>query len=305
MSRLPKNVTSHSGTDCKKPTPSMASMISLRQRHAGGAHAADTAHDGLHHAAADSEHRGHQFHGTAYGNFGQQKADEMPQGKLWTLQITKAGGRAEHAHGKEQHQQTVAKGFQAVVDADDGIPDLPAPECLRRGGDKAPDLRQLFIPCIEGRLQRANDPVIQFLSPQFSKEVRGAGSTACPFSVTLRRWQSKSPLAKAIIRPPKRHRKPLRPLAGVVRLDAHAHLHDAPAENDNAQSLDDGKHEVRQIPHDGQRVISGQRGTGRVRRRPAPSGQAPHIGGLPGSSGGQSQAKCVFFSWLFLPHVIQ
>ena len=28
MSRLPKNVTSHSGTDCKKPTPSMASMIS-------------------------------------------------------------------------------------------------------------------------------------------------------------------------------------------------------------------------------------------------------------------------------------
>ena len=73
----------------------------------------------------------------------------MPQGKLRALEVAEAGGRAEHAHSEKQHQQAITKGFQTVIDGDDGIPKLAAAEGLRRGGDKAPYLCQLFVPCIE------------------------------------------------------------------------------------------------------------------------------------------------------------
>lgn len=54
--------------------------------------------------------------------------------------------------------------------------------------------------------------------------------------------------------------KALGALAGVVALDAHAHLDDTPAQNDDAQGLDDGKDEVRQVIHDSQRVIASGKG---------------------------------------------
>ena len=117
------------------------------------------------------------------------EADEMPQGKLWALEVAESGGRVEHAHSEKQHQQAITKGFQTVIDGDDGVPNLTAAKDLRRGGDKAPYLCQLFVPCIKGRLQIADDPVIQMISPHFSSEVRGAGSTACPFSVRPRQWR--------------------------------------------------------------------------------------------------------------------
>lgn len=49
----------------------------------------------------------------------------------------------------------------------------------------------------------------------------------------------------------------LGPLAGVVGLKAHAHLHDPPAQNDDAQGLDDGEDKFRQIVDDGERIGPG------------------------------------------------
>ena len=46
----------------------------------------------------------------------------------------------------------------------------------------------------------------------------------------------------------------LRSLRRVVGLHGHTELHNAPAEDDNADCLDAGKDEIRKIVHDGQRV---------------------------------------------------
>ena len=46
----------------------------------------------------------------------------------------------------------------------------------------------------------------------------------------------------------------LRALAGIMGLDGHPHLHDAPAQDNDAQGLDDGKDEVAHIVYDSQRV---------------------------------------------------
>ena len=40
-------------------------------------------------------------------------------------------------------------------------------------------------------------------------------------------------------------------------LDGHTHLHDAPAQDNDAQGLDDGKDEVAHIVYDSQRVACG------------------------------------------------
>ena len=77
---------------------------------AGGGHTADTAHDGLHDTAADGENAGHNFHSGADGQLCQHKADEMPQYKFRALEVPKAGGGLENAHGEEQHQQAIAHG---------------------------------------------------------------------------------------------------------------------------------------------------------------------------------------------------
>ena len=47
-------------------------------------------------------------------------------------------------------------------------------------------------------------------------------------------------------------------LAGVMRLDAHAYLYDAPAEDDDADGLDDIENKIRQAADNGQRIIGGQ-----------------------------------------------
>ena len=39
-------------------------------------------------------------------------------------------------------------------------------------------------------------------------------------------------------------------------LDRHAHLHDAPAENDNAQRLDDAKNKIGKVIHNIQRIAA-------------------------------------------------
>ena len=74
----------------------------------------------------------YQLQRRAYCYLCQQKPDEMPQGKFRPLQFTEAGCRAEYTHCKKQHQQTIAKAYQCVVDADNDCPDLAAAKALRR-----------------------------------------------------------------------------------------------------------------------------------------------------------------------------
>ena len=59
----------------------------------------------------------------------------------------------------------------------------------------------------------------------------------------------------------------LGPLAGVMGLKAHAHLHDPPAQDDDAQGLDDGEDKIREVIDDGEGIAAsggegrdGQRG---------------------------------------------
>ena len=54
----------------------------------------------------------------------------------------------------------------------------------------------------------------------------------------------------------------LRSLAGVVALDTHAHLHHAPAQDDDANGLDAGENEGGQVVDDGQRITTGGAGSG-------------------------------------------
>lgn len=61
-------------------------------------------------------------------------------------------------------------------------------------------------------------------------------------------------------------------LAGVVGLDGHAHLHHAPAQDDDTQGPDNGENKVAQIVHDGQRV-AGAAGSGQGRDRQHGEGQ--------------------------------
>ena len=48
--------------------------------------------------------------------------------------------------------------------------------------------------------------------------------------------------------------KTLGALAGIVGLKAHAHLDNAPAQDDDTQGLDDGKDKLTQVVNDSQRV---------------------------------------------------
>ena len=51
-------------------------------------------------------------------------------------------------------------------------------------------------------------------------------------------------------------------LAGVVGLDGHAHLHYTPAQDDNANGLDAGENEVREVVYNGQGIAVSQGGDG-------------------------------------------
>ena len=58
----------------------------------------------------------------------------------------------------------------------------------------------------------------------------------------------------------KKGQETIRPLAGIVRLKRKANLHNTPAEQDNADSLDCRKNKRGHIIDRGQRVISRERG---------------------------------------------
>ena len=78
---------------------------------------------------------------------------------LTELYFREATHGLDHAHHEKQHQQGVAYGLQAAVDADDHGPYSAAPEILRAGGDQRPDLRQLIVPGGQGGVQVVYDPV--------------------------------------------------------------------------------------------------------------------------------------------------
>lgn len=51
-------------------------------------------------------------------------------------------------------------------------------------------------------------------------------------------------------------------MACIVGLDRHAHLHNAPAQNDDADGADAGKDEVGEIVYNGERVAACGKGRG-------------------------------------------
>ena len=100
----PRKDTSQRGIDCKKPTLSMASTISLGRVAACVTAPPIPTHNGLHDAAADGEDSGHDLHTVAHGHLGGGKADKVPQGIFGPLDLPKRGGGLEHAHCEKQHQ---------------------------------------------------------------------------------------------------------------------------------------------------------------------------------------------------------
>ena len=168
----------------------------------------------------------------------------MPQDVFRPLEVPKAGTATKDTNGQKQHQQAVADSLHGSVDGLDRLPDGAALKRLGRLGQQRPHLRQLVIPYAKGIVEIVNDPVVVH---------------------TLHRAdQRQNLLGKGNKQATKQTQQPLRPLTGVVALDAHAHLHNAPAENDNADGLDDRKNKIRQIVDDGQRITaSGIGGGGR------------------------------------------
>lgn len=71
-------------------------------------------------------------------------------------------------------------------------------------------------------------------------------------------YQCKDLLGKGNEKSAEEAEKTLGALAGIMRLNRHAHLHDAPAKDDYADSLNAGKNEVREVVHNGQGVIISQ-----------------------------------------------
>lgn len=68
-------------------------------------------------------------------------------------------------------------------------------------------------------------------------------------------------------------------LAGIMRLDAHTHLDNAPAQDDDTYGLDDVENEVGQTADDSQRIRtsghSGHRAKGNSHHRQSPGKVAP------------------------------
>ena len=84
----------------------------------------------------------------------------MPQGKLRALEVPKAGGALEDAHGEKQNQKAVADAHHGGVDAGDGCPNVAALEALRRLRQQDPYLGQFAVPVRQGAFQDAYDPVV-------------------------------------------------------------------------------------------------------------------------------------------------
>ena len=69
-------------------------------------------------------------------------------------------------------------------------------------------------------------------------------------------------LGKGNHKPAEQAQEALRALACVMALDRHTHLHNAPAEDNDADGLDRGKDEVGQIVDHGNRIGGGGKGGG-------------------------------------------
>ena len=177
----------------------------------------------------------------------------MPQNVFRPLKIPETGTAAKDANSQKQHQQTVTNALHSSVDGLDRLPYRAALKRLRRLGQQRPHLRQLVVPYTKGIVEIVNDPVV----------VHGLH----------RADQRQNLLGKGDKQAAEQTQQALRSLAGVVALDAHTHLHNAPAENDNADGLDDRKDEVGQVIDDGQRITAGCVGGGNnaqgQRRAPA------------------------------------
>ena len=78
---------------------------------------------------------------------------------LTVIYFGKAAAGLDNAHHEEQHQKGAADGLERAMDISDHRPDSPALEVLRCGGDQSPDLRQLTVPCFQGRVEVVHDPV--------------------------------------------------------------------------------------------------------------------------------------------------
>ena len=164
----------------------------------------------------------------------------MPQDVFRPLEVPKAGAAAEDADGQKQHQQTVTDALHGSIDGLDRLPYRATLKRLRRLGQQRPHLRQFVIPYAESIVEIVNDPVVVH---------------------TLHRTdQRQDLLGEGNKQATEQAQQALRPLDGVVALDAHTHLHDAPAKNDDADGLDDRKDEVGQIINDAQRIAGGSVG---------------------------------------------
>ncbi len=166
----------------------------------------------------------------------------MPQDVFGPLEVPKAGAAAEDADSQKQHQQAVTDALHGSVGGLNRLPYRATLKRLGRLGQQRPHLRQLVVPYAESVVEIVNDPVV----------VHGLH----------RADQRQNLLGKGDKQTAEQTQQALRPLAGIVALDAHAHLHDTPAENDNADGLDDRKDEVRQVVDDGQRITAGGVGGG-------------------------------------------
>ena len=77
--------------------------------------------------------------------------------------------------------------------------------------------------------------------------MRFNAETHYPFSFLYRADGREDLLCESDHKPAEQTQKALGSLACVMALDRHTHLHDAPAENDDADGLDRGKDEVGQV----------------------------------------------------------
>ena len=84
----------------------------------------------------------------------------MAQGKFRALEVPKAGGALENAHGEKQHQQAVADPHHGGVYAGDHRPDVSAFEVLRGLCQQRPYLGQFAVPVCQRVFQNIYDPVV-------------------------------------------------------------------------------------------------------------------------------------------------
>ena len=191
------------------------------------------------------------------------KVNEVSEDMLRSLKVPEAGTAAENADGQKQHQQAVAYGLHTTVDGDNGLPDGSALKGLGRFRQQGPHFAQLVIPCGKCVFQIIYDPVIIQLHITYLSKGRPEDplkSKSSGLFVLDCTDGGQDLLGKGNQQATEQAKKTLCTLAGVVGLDAHAHLHNTPAQDDNTQSLDDGENEIREVVDDGERVRTGSKG---------------------------------------------